>query len=1128
MRNEILWNDNWSFTETECGLYDGITSFPLNFSPVDIPHDFLIYDAENLYRSCDGWYKKTFTLPSADKTFLHFEGIYMDSTIYVNGKHAFQWKYGYTEFEVDITSFLQEGENEVLVKVPHRSPNSRWYSGAGIYRNVHLIQKNALHIKHNGIYISTEKNGPVFSVSVSASLSSQIESSTSIHHTIIDAEGAAVSFSKGSGEQSLIIAEPHLWSLENPYLYSLKTEVYKGEKLCDSTIVNFGLRTISFTTDNGFFLNDSYVKIHGACQHHDLGCLGSAFNKAAARRQLVKLMEMGVNAVRTSHNPFPKDFLDLCDELGILVMSEFLDMWENAKTEFDYARFFNEWVEKDAESWITQGRNHPCVIMWSVGNEIHDTHAGIRGKEVMELLVSFVEKFDPRHNARATLCSNYMPWGNTQKCADVIKLIGYNYAEKYYEEHHKEHPDWIIYGSETASVVFSRGIYHFPLYRQILNDDDGQCSALGNSSTSWGAKSVEQCITDDRDAEFCLGQFIWTGWDYIGEPTPYHSKNSFFGQIDTAGFPKDSFYMFKSAWTDYKKDPFVHIFPYWDFSPGQIIDIRVCTNAPLVELFLNGKSLGKKHFDHAKDTSLTLDVSIPYEKGILTASAYDENGNLIAKTSRSSFSDPASITLKTDTQVLYADGRDLCFVEISVEDKDGNPVENAVNRMFISVEGEGRLIGLDNGDSTNFDSYKGNTMRLFSGKLLAVIASTKMPGKITLTVESEGLPVETLKLESKKTEYIQGISCNEKNSLIPFFTDKPVRKIELLSKENTLTLSNTEIEVEAVLYPKDAAYNELEWRCANDAGITTVNASLEKTQKGVIIKAAGDGSFRLRCGCRNGKKELALISMKEFRAEGFGKASLDPYSYITGGLYTLSTGDIGTGNERGFASSRDGTSSTGFERIDFGSYGSNEMTMDIFCLDSDPFEFEVWDGNIDKEGSVFIAKLCYHKKSIWNTYQSETYTLPVRLRGIKTLSFVFNRKAHIKGFTFKKIDKEFIPISALDLDTINGDAFNIGNEAITNIGNNVSITFKDFDFTNQRPAQIEICGRTKLEKNSIQMRFTHDDGREILYMAEFLQSNNFTEQYFSLPEITGRVSITFIFLPGSAFDFKQFKFIPKS
>ncbi|HPX27665.1 MAG TPA: glycoside hydrolase family 2 TIM barrel-domain containing protein, partial [Treponemataceae bacterium] len=587
-------------------------------------------------------------------------------------------------------------ENEVLVRVLHRSPNSRWYSGAGIYRNVHLIQKNTLHIKHNGLYISTKKNGPVFSVSVSSSLSSQTDNSTSIHHTIIDAEGAAVSFSKGGCEQNLIIAEPHLWSLENPYLYTLKTEVFNGDTLCDSTFENFGLRTLTFTPDKGFFLNDSYVKIHGACQHHDLGCLGSAFNKTAARRQLLKLIEMGVNAVRTSHNPFPKDFLDLCDELGILVMSEFLDMWENAKTEFDYARFFNEWVEKDAESWITQGRNHPCVIMWSVGNEIHDTHAGKRGKEVMERLISLVEKFDPKHNARATLCSNYMPWENTQKCADVIKLIGYNYAEKYYDEHHKDHPDWIIYGSETASVVFSRGIYHFPLRQQILNDDDGQCSALGNSSTSWGAKSVEGCIIDDRDANFCLGQFIWTGWDYIGEPTPYHSKNSFFGQIDTAGFPKDSFYIFKSAWTDYKKDPFVHIFPYWDFSPGQIIDVRVCTNAPLVELFLNGKSLGKKHFDHAKDTSLTLDVSIPYEKGILTASAYDENGNLIAKTSRSSFSDPASITLKTDTQVLYADGRDLCFVEISVEDKDGNPVENAVNRMFISVEGEGRLIGLDN------------------------------------------------------------------------------------------------------------------------------------------------------------------------------------------------------------------------------------------------------------------------------------------------------------------------------------------------------------------------------------------------------------------------------------------------
>lgn len=1127
MRRETLFNNDWQFTETPCNTFDGITTFPEHFCPVDLPHDFLIYDAKDLYRSCDGWYKKLYSFAKSEKAFLKFEGIYMDASLFLNKKEVCTWKYGYTEFEADISDYLIEGENEILVRVMHRSPNSRWYSGAGIYRNVHLIQTQSLHIDHNGVYISSAKNGPVFSVDISASVSGiRPEDSLSVHHAIIDAQGNVISFSQGGMEQRLTIAQPELWTLERPYLYKVVTRLIQNEVPIDEVSNTFGLRTIEFSPDKGFFLNGSYVKIHGACQHHDLGCLGSAFNKKAAQRQILMLKEMGVNAVRTSHNPFPKDFLDLCDEHGILVMSEFLDMWENAKTEYDYARYFKDWVEKDAQSWICQGRNHPCIIMWSAGNEIHDTHAGSRGKEVFEYLLSLIKKFDPRQNARPTLCSNYMPWENTQKCADVVKLIGYNYAEKYYEQHHKEHPDWIIYGSETASVVFSRGVYHFPLKQPILTDDDGQCSALGNSTTSWGAKSVEKCITADRDAPFSLGQFIWTGWDYIGEPTPYHSKNSFFGQIDTAGFPKDSFYMFKSAWTEYTKDPFVHIFPYWDFSPGQIIDVRVCTNAPQVELFLNGISLGKKYIDQKKDISLTLDVSVPYEKGILTALAYDENGGIIAQTSRSSFSDPACILLKTDTKVLFANGIDLAFIEISVEDKDGNPVENAVNRMFISVEGEGRLIGLDNGDSTNYDSYKGNSMRLFSGKLLAVIASTQKEGLIHIKVESEGLPVKTLEMESKASVIIPGISCIEKNMQIPFYPDKPVRKIELISECTSLTKHNKVIEVEAKIYPKDAGYKDLEWRCANDAGIDTVIASVEKIPKGAVVKAQADGKFNLRCGCRNGKNELSIISIKEFIIEGLGSPSMDPYSYITGGLYTLSKGDIGTGNERGFSSSRDGKSSTGFERLDFGSSGSNELTIDIFCLDDDPFEFELWDGNIGDTDAVFITKLLYHKKSIWNVYQGETYTLPRKLRGIKTISFVFTRKAHIKGFVFKKTEKEFDNIYAIEYNRISGDAFTVEKEAVTGIGNNVSLIFEDFDLTKKSPSNIAVCGKTKLSINTIQMRFTHEDGRELIHMAEFSRCENYTEQVFSLPPLHGRFTITFVFLPGSEFDFKSFKFLP--
>ena len=350
-------------------------------------------------------------------------------------------------------------------------------------------------------------------------------------------------------------------------------------------------------------LNGKKIKLNGVCEHHDLGALGAAFNKAALKRRFVILKEMGVNAVRTAHNMPAVELMELADEMGILIVSEAFDMWEKSKTPYDYARFFKEWAHIDVKSWVMRDRNHPSLLMWSIGNEIYDTHAGERGQEVTKMLMDYVLKYDPRENAKVTIGSNFMPWENAQKCADIVKVAGYNYAEKYYKKHHEEHQDWIIYGSETASIVQSRGIYHFPFEKSILADDDEQCSALGNSTTSWGAKSAEACIIAERDTPFSLGQFIWTGFDYIGEPTPYHTKNSYFGQIDTATFKKDSYYIYQAEWTDYKTKPMVHIFPYWDFNKGQMIDVRVCSNACKIELQLNGITIGTHVIDHEHGTA---------------------------------------------------------------------------------------------------------------------------------------------------------------------------------------------------------------------------------------------------------------------------------------------------------------------------------------------------------------------------------------------------------------------------------------------------------------------------------------------------------------------------------------------
>ena len=333
--------------------------------------------------------------------------------------------------------------------------------------------------------------------------------------------------------------------------------------------------------------------------------------------------------------------------MGFLVQSEFVDMWKHPKNANDYGRFFEEWVEKDVRAWIRRDRNHPCVFMWSIGNEIYDTHGRDDGIETTKQLIALVKKEDPLHNATISFGSNYMLWENTQRAAEYLEAVGYNYAESIYEEHHRKYPNWVIYGSETASVVQSRGVYHFPLRLSMLADDDFQCSALGNSRTSWGAESIEACIINDRDTPFSLGQFVWSGFDYLGEPTPYNTKNAYLGQIDTAGFPKDAYYTFQAAWTDYQKAPMIHIFPYWDFTEGQVIDVRVCSNAPEIELFFNDKSLGRRLNDPLHGEKLLHDWQLNYTPGELKAVAYNEAGQVIAEDVQKSFGDVQELVVKT-------------------------------------------------------------------------------------------------------------------------------------------------------------------------------------------------------------------------------------------------------------------------------------------------------------------------------------------------------------------------------------------------------------------------------------------------------------------------------------------------
>ncbi|AEJ62193.1 glycoside hydrolase family 2 sugar binding protein [Spirochaeta thermophila DSM 6578] len=1135
MNRMQLFNNDWEFAVTPPGTEEW---HGLSFRPVEIPHDWLIGDSTRLYEDSTGWYRKILVWEGrATHASLYFEGVYMDSTLYVNGREAGNWKYGYSSFEHEITPFLREGENELVVKVVHRAPNSRWYSGAGIYRNVWLILRGASYIPTHGVYVTVRKGEETWSVEIETEL--HLTQEAVLEHTLwyrrrpVSSCRKMVSRDTSLDASSLEVRDPLLWSPEAPHLYTLLTLLYDGEgTIIEEIPTPVGFRHLAFHPHRGLLVNGMPTKLHGTCEHHDLGALGAVFNRAAMRHRLSLLKSMGVNALRTAHNMPAPDLMHLADEMGFFVVSEAFDMWERPKTRYDYARFFPEWYERDVASWVRRDRNHPSLLMWSIGNEIYDTHVSERGVELTRLLAAEVRKHDPKGNAPVTMGSNYMPWEGAQRCADILKVIGYNYGEAYYHEHHEAHPDWVIYGSETASVVQSRGVYHFPFDCTILAEEDEQCSALGNSSTSWGAPSHEACIAADRDAPFSLGHFIWSGFDYLGEPTPYHTKNSYFGQIDTAGFPKDSFYIYKAAWTDYRRDPFVHIFPYWDWNPGQLIDVRVCSNAPRIALYLNGRLIGIKDIDHQHGTEQTGWWKIPYEPGELVALAYDDEGRCVARAVRRSFGDPARLRLTPSREFIEADGRDVVFVTIEILDAEGNPVENASNRVRVEVRGAGRLLGLDNGDSTDYDSYHATSRRLFNGKLMALIGATRETGPVEMVVHSKDLPPARLILTAVPSERtdLDCISVIHRAEEKPCRTGRedeiPVRKIELTVIEGTrmLTPDSPSVRIEARLLPENTSYREVEWKAVTPNGIETPLALVRPEGLEAVVTARGDGSFFVRCTSRNGTDTVRLISQLECTAEGFGRLHKDPYSFISAGLYDDSNGKVTPGNEKGIATARDGITIVGFTDLDFGPDGSDTITIPIFALSADPYRLQIWRGHPEAPESELLADVIYRKDPVWNVYQEARYRLRRRLRGVQSLYFLTEAKMHMKGFVFERQVRAYSTIHAHEYDVIYGDDCEITSQGVERIGNNVTLTFENLDFGDEPPKNLTIYGRSRTDNNSIQIRFEQED-RRIVHLIEFPYSVDSVERTYPLPPLpAGRMDVSFVFLPGSSFDLGWFRF----
>ncbi len=1128
--SKILFNDNWKFTLKDIGCALSDIEAEKEWHDTEIPHDWLIGNAHHFYETGEGWYKKEFSVENyeeSDSYIICFDGVYMNTTVFVNGNIAGEWKYGYSSFNFDITDCIKKGINTIYVRVCYEAPNTRWYSGAGIYRNVYLRKTSKVHIKENGVYISTRKIDEKWLVNIETELTF---AGCDLKHTVVSKEGKVIAVLNSKADKNISSVKfaaqnPTLWRIENPYCYSVKTEVLLEGVVLDTVYNTFGFRTIEFNPEMGFLLNDIPTKIHGVCMHHDLGALGSAMNKTALRRQLEILKSYGVNSVRTAHNMPARELIDLCNEMGILITCESFDMWELPKTGYDYARFFPEWFETDVKSWIERDRNAPCVIMWSIGNEIFDTHQSGRGLEVAEMLCKAVHKYDRYRNAVCTIGSNYMRWENAQKVADHLKLAGYNYAEDLYDEHHEKHPDWFIYGSETASTVRSRGIYHLPSDTPILTHDDMQCSDYGNSVVGWG-KNQEKAWIDDRDRKYCGGQYVWTGFDYIGEPTPYNTKNSYFGIVDTAGFPKDSYYLYKSIWTDGEKEPFVHILPYWDFNIGEEIDVFVYSNVEDIELFFNENSLGKQHISLDESTVLHGEWKLKYKKGTITARAYNKNGKLVAEDVISSFTDAVSLEAIPDKMELQADGRDLIFIEISARDEMGIAVANAKNRVKVTVNGPARLVGLDNGDSTDFESYKSDNRRMFSGKLLAIIQSGLESGTITVSFESEGLSEKMLVFEAVPCDNKTGVSVS--GSYYPYFEKNdykpeiPSRKIELRAGKTILDPENPTVLINAKIYPENSSYKNIEWKCVLENGVEIGLSDIKPILDGAVISAKGDGKYKIRAYCKNGGDIPSVYSELSFENTGFGSVLTDPYSFISASLYSFSNYPLNI-IERGAISGISKRTVIGFDNVDFGKFGSEEIIL--HCGHSggnEPISIELWKGNPDN-GGEFVRTLNFPFNGLWDNFAPQSFKMDDCFKGVESFALVVDSHIIVGGVEFVKRNKAYEKLSPVENDEIYGDNYRIEGSEILEIGNNVVIGFSEMDFVNGAK-KIIVCGRTPNLTNTIQLRYNDNDGIQQTQLLEFPKSDEFIEETFEFSEISYKCSISFVFLPGSNFDFKWFRF----
>lgn len=802
-----LWDEGWRFALHNDDKAHETTFDDHAWRVLDLPHDWAIegdFYALNPSGANGGalpggigWYRKHLNLNDNDASsryVLHFDGAYMNTSVYVNGQLVGVRPYGFISFSYDITPYLKkQGDNVVAVKVDNsKQPNSRWYTGCGIYRHVYLMKSSDIRIEEWGVQALTEVKKGKGKVSLNTKIENPSGRSRRVivHQTLwnkahqmvskaskacqVEAKGATIS-------QLLNVNKPQLWSLESPNLYTVTTEIEENGRILDRDTISIGLRNVAFDVKKGFFLNGKNIKINGVCLHGDLGCLGTAINEDALYRQLLMMKDMGVNAIRCSHNPPAPELLNLCDSMGLLVMDEAFDSWMQGKTTYDYSIYFKTWAERDLRDMVLRDRNHPSIILWSIGNEVLEqwnktksatvaledvnillnnsrdktllstTDTLNASAKLTQFLASIVRRYDPTRLISAG-CNEVSPNNNLFK-SGALDVIGFNYHQKKVADVPQNFPGKPFIMTETVSALHTRGyyrmpsdsLYRWPTHKRPFTEPSFMCSSYDNSCAYWGS-THEQTWDIVKHTPYCSGQFIWTGFDYIGEPTPFNfpARSSYFGIVDLAGFPKDVYYLYQSEWTN---KPVLHVFPHWNWIEGQAIDLWCYYNqADEVELFINGKSQGVRKKSNEHEYHVAWHVT--YEPGEVCVVARKNGKQVNEKTIRTAGA-PHHIRLTPNHNVLKANGRSLSFVTVEVVDKEGNLCPWADQNIQFSLTGEGKIAGVDNGSPFSLERFQANSRHAFFGKCMVVVQAGKAPSVIKLTAKGVDLQPQTIEIKSE-------------------------------------------------------------------------------------------------------------------------------------------------------------------------------------------------------------------------------------------------------------------------------------------------------------------------------------------------------------------------------------------